>query len=231
MNVAIITAGGIGTRMKLGIPKQFYVVNKKPLIQYTLDVFEKSESIDLICLVYLEGYREYFENLIRNNSYKKIKVLVPGGSTNQLSIFEGLKGLMGLVSNNDVIIVHDGIRPLVDENVIRESVSVCKKYGNAVAVIPSNEAMLYSNDSDSSTTSLDRSKVWKTQTPHAMHYSDMVDLLKATIAKGVTDSVAVCTMLIENGKTVHFSKGNSLNFKLTTQEDIVLFKAVLQSKK
>lgn len=228
MNIAIITAGGIGTRMKAPIPKQFLEVDGKPLIFYTLNAFQKSKLIDAIVVVYLEGYLNYFETMIKDYGLDKVKWLTPGGATNQLSIFNGLKRIEKEVSATDIILVHDGIRPLVSEDVIEDSIKVCSMYGNAVAVVPSNEAMLQSTDGNQSTISIDRNSIWKTQTPHSMKYRDMVLLLQKTIEKGITNSVAICTMLIENNITVHFSKGNNNNFKLTQPEDLFLFTAFLR---
>lgn len=227
MNIAIITAAGMGTRMKLDVPKQFFEINGKPLILYTLEAFQSMNCIDYICIAYLNGYKKYFDNLIKKYSLNKIKLLTPGGVTNQLSIYNCLKALSPIANINDIVIIHDGIRPLITEQVILDNIEICKKYKNAVAVIPSNEAMVYSEDNSSSNTSINRNYVWKTQTPHSMYYQDMFDLVDNMIKKGQTNSVAICTMLIESGKTIHFSKGNNLNFKLTNPEDIELFKGII----
>ena len=233
MNIAIITAGGIGTRMGLSIPKQFFEVNGKPLIVYTLEQFQSSPDIDAICLVSLSGYEHFFNYYIKELKLTKIKWIVQGGETNQMSIYNGLKCLKNspLVTDDDIILVHDGIRPLVNHNIISDCVKVCKERGNAITVVPSNEAMLLSEDSQTSCVSIDRSKVWKTQTPHAMRFCDMLMLLETTIKKGIKNSVAICTMLIDSGVKVNFCKGDNLNFKLTTKEDIDLFCGVLNSFK
>lgn len=227
MNIALITAGGTGTRMKMSTPKQFYLVNDKPLILYTLKAFQKSKFVDAIVLVYLDGYLNYFEKMIKEYGLYKVKWLAPGGATNQMSIYNGLKKIRADVLATDIIIVHDGIRPLITEDVIEDSIKVCTVFGNAVAVVPCNEAMLQSNNGIESNVSIDRNTIWKTQTPHSMKYSDMVALLEKTIEKGITNSVAVCTMLIENNMKVYFSKGNNNNFKITQPEDLNLFKAFL----
>lgn len=231
MNVAIITAGGVGSRMGLSIPKQFYVIDNKPLILYTLEAFQNCKNIDLICVVYLNGYKKYFEELIKKEKISKAKILVEGGETNQMSIYHGLLGLAKTAKKDDLIIVHDGIRPLVSDEVIESVINVCNEKGNAIAVVPSNEAMVYSENKLSSINSLDRNFVWKTQTPHAMRYGEMIELVESTISRGVTNSVAICTMLIESGKPIFFSKGNNLNFKITNPEDIELFKGIIRAKK
>ena len=229
--IAIITAGGIGSRMKLDIPKQFFEVYGKPIIFYTLAAFQNSKDIDRICLVYLKGYEEYFRNLVKEAGFTKVNIFVEGGDTNELSIRNGLLSLKDVANEDDIVIVHDGIRPLVDEQIIKDNIKVCKENGNAVTVVPSNEAMLYSENKNSSSEYLTREFVWRTQTPHSMRYKDMMDLVNLTISKGITNSVAICTMLIENNKKVYFSKGNHFNFKITYPEDIDLLKAILDVKK
>lgn len=232
MNYAIITAGGVGSRMGLSIPKQLFKVKEKPLIVYTLEKFEKCTAIDYICLVFLEEYKEDFIKIIDQYSLKKIKWFVPGGDTNQMSIYNGLKCLKSAnISDDDIILVHDGIRPLIDDSIIVDAINVCKEKGNSVAVVPCNEAMLQSSTGISSSVSIDRRTVWKTQTPHCMPFINMIELVEESISKGIRNSVAICTMLIENGRTVYFSKGSNLNFKLTTPEDIDLFKGILEMNK
>jgi 2-C-methyl-D-erythritol 4-phosphate cytidylyltransferase len=231
MNIAIITAAGKGTRMKLGFPKQYYAVEGKPLIAYTISSFQNSPKIDGICLVVSPDYKKRIDKIVADYSFSKVRWIAFGGETNQLSIANGLKKIEKDVSDDDIVLIHDGIRPLVTESIIEDSISVCSKYGNAVAVIPCNEAILFSEDFLTSTKKIDRQKVAKTQTPHSMRFKDVDSLMKRTIQKGVISSVAICTMLIDDGQTVHFSKGSNINFKLTQPEDIGIFKGLLYSLK
>ncbi len=228
MNIAIITAAGIGSRMKLDHPKQYHIVNGKPIIAYTLDTFNSSPDIDEICFVVAEDYLEYAKSIVKDNGFNKVKYFVIGGDTNQMSICNAVNALSNKVSGDSIILVHDGIRPLVTHEVIKDCIDVCKQYGNAIAVTPCNEAMLKTEDGETSNLSIDRNTIMKTQTPHAMRLDDLSDLIQRTLAKGQTSSVAVCTMLIEDGQAVHFSKGNNFNFKITQPEDLVLFESMLK---
>ena len=232
MKIAIITAAGVGSRMKLSVPKQFYQINNKPIIVYTLEAFNNCKYIDAICVIYLKGFRDVFEGFKKTYKLNKIRWFFEGGETNQMSIWNGIKGLKETndINDDDIILVHDGIRPVVDDAIIKDCIDVCVKNGNAVAVIPSNEAMFISKNGKISTESIDRSKVWRTQTPHAMRFKEMFNLVNNTLKKGICNSVAICTMLIENGQEVFFSKGNNLNFKLTTPEDIELFIGILKAQ-
>lgn len=230
MNFAIITAAGVGSRMKLPIPKQYYQVNGKPLIVYTLEAFQKCEEIDGICLIISEQYEPEIKKLLKTYDLSKVRWIAYGGESNQMSINNGLAMLDGKINDNDIVLVHDGIRPLVTADIIIDCIEVAKKNGNAIAAVPCNEAMLFTKDKCISNKSIDRNNIMKTQTPHAMAFLDMKNLMKKTIQRGQKESVAICTMLIEDGQTVFFSKGNNLNFKLTQPEDISLFKGILAMK-
>lgn len=231
MVYAIITAAGKGTRANLGVPKQFYEIFGKPLICYTLDVFEKSSLIDGIVLVlddeHLNNAKEFFEKF----GFKKIKHFVAGGSTNELSIYNGLLSLKESLNDDDIVLIHDGVRCLVTEEVIKDNIDVCKKNGNAITCIRCNEAMLYSDDGLTSTKSIDRNTLMKTQTPHSMYFGECFKLFKENVEKGNISSVALCTLLIENNIKVFFSKGSNDNFKITNPEDILLFKAFIKAKR
>lgn len=230
MVYAIITAAGKGTRANLGIPKQFYEVNDKPLICYTLDVFEKSDFIDGIILVldkeHIEKASSYFEKF----NYKKILGFVNGGETNELSIFNGLNGLKSIAKNDDIVLIHDGVRCLVNDDIINDNINVCRKNGNAIACVRCNEAMLYSKDGLISNKCIDRNTLMKTQTPHSMYYGDCYRLFSENVKNGNISSIALCTLLIENNMKVYFSKGSNDNFKITNPEDIRLFKAFIDMK-
>lgn len=230
MVIAIVTAGGSGTRMHTDVPKQFLEINGKPLIAYSLEVFQNSEAVDAICLIYKSDSKYIFDQIISRFNLSKIKWMAPGGDTNELSIWNGLNAIKDDVSDNDIVLVHDGIRPLVTDEVIKDCILKTKEHGNAIAATPSNEAMLYSENGQSSKESLNRDYVKKTQTPHGMHFKGMYSLVKRMIDRGIINSTAICTMLIEDGQTVYFSKGENTNFKITTPEDLTLFKAMLLAK-
>lgn len=230
MVYAIVTAAGKGTRANLGIPKQFYEVNGKPLICYTLDVFENSPLIDGIVLVLDKEHVETANSFFKKYSYKKIITFVNGGDTNELSIFNGLTALKSIANGDDIVLIHDGVRCLVNEEIISDNISVCKQNGNAIACVRCNEAMLYSEDGLTSEKSIDRNTLMKTQTPHSMFFGDCYNLFDENIKKGNIFSIALCTLLIENDKKVYFSKGSNDNFKITNPEDIRLFKSFIDVK-
>lgn len=147
-----------------------------------------------------------------------------------MSIYHGLLKAREFADDDAIVVIHDGVRCLVQPNVIEENIEVCKQKGNAITAIPCNEAMLYSEDGAQSTRSIKREFIYKTQTPHSIRLKAALDLFKKSIDNGNQNSVALCTLLIENNQEVFFSRGNALNFKVTAPEDIILFKSVLHTE-
>ena len=230
MNIALITAGGSGQRMHQDIPKQFINVNDKPIIIYTLEAFQKHPNVDAIVVVCLEGWEMVLQAYCKQFKIDKLENIVCGGLNGQDSIRNGLNDIALRHSENDLIIIHDGNRPLVSQEVILDCIRIAHKHRIAIAATSCNEAMLKTSDGIESTEQISRNDLMRTQTPHAAF---LVDLLKAheeALKNGITASVATCTMYIELGKKVFFSLGSEKNFKITTPEDMEIFKALLNVK-
>lgn len=230
MVVGLIIAGGVGQRMGQEIPKQFINVNDKPVIIYTLEAFQNSDNIDVIAVVCLDGWQHILEVYAKQFNITKLKHIITGGDCGQSSIRNGVFELEKLYSEKDIVLIHDAIRPMVTENIINDCIETTKKYGNSITVIPCAEAMLKTEDQISSTESYPRNNLKRTQTPQGFFIGDICDLHREALEKGITDSVASCTLMIELNKKVYFSKGAEKNIKLTTIEDIDIFKALLQAK-
>ncbi len=232
MNTALIIAGGTGQRMGQDIPKQFLHVNDKPVIIYTLEAFQKHPEIDEIEVVCLEGWHEVLKAYAKQFSITKLVSVVNGGLNGQDSIRNGVMDIASRHSaDNDIVVIHDSIRPMVSLDVITDNLRVCKKYGNATTVVPCNTAMLKSKDALLSTSQLSRDQVKMTQTPQSFHLKEFVSVHKEALEKGITASVASCTLYIELGREVYLSKGSEKNLKLTTTDDVDIFKALLTTKK
>lgn len=230
-NIALLIAGGSGSRMHQDIPKQFLTVNEKPVIVYTLEAFQKHPEIDEIAVVCIDGWEQVLWAYARQFNITKLKHIVPGGKTGQESIKNGVMELERQYDENDIVLIHDAIRPMVSAEIISDCIRVTKKYGNATTVIPCAEAMLTTEDGDSSVDSFPRDNLKRTQTPQAFYIQDICDLHREAAQKGITNSVASCTLMIELGKKVYFSHGSEKNIKLTTVEDIDIFKALLLAKR
>lgn len=231
MNTAIIIAGGTGNRMRQEIPKQFLTVNEKPVIIYTLEVFQKHPAVDEIIVVCLEGWEQILWAYIRQFDITKATAVIPGGACGQESIYNGLQELAKTHEAEDIVLIHDAIRPLVSGEIISDCIHKTVEFGSAIAVIPCAEAMLVTENQEDSGEVYDRNCLKRTQTPQGFRLGKLLEIHKRALAEGITDSVASCTLMIEMGEQVHFSKGSEKNIKLTTVEDIDIFKALLLARR
>ena len=230
-NIALITAGGSGTRMHQSIQKQFLTVNERPIIVYTLEAFQRHPGIDAIAVVCIEGWEQVLWAYANQFNITKLKHVVHGGCSGQESIHNGLLELQKHYSDGDVVLIHDGNRPLVSQDIISDCIVTAKRYGSAIAAIPCAEAILETEDGDVSIGSHPRERLRRTQTPHGFPLEKICSLHERALAAGITQSVAACTMMIELGEQVHFYAGSEKNIKLTTVDDLDIFKALLQSKR
>lgn len=231
MNIALIIAGGAGHRMQQDIPKQFLNVYDKPVIIYTLEAFQKHPNIEGIEVVCLEGWHEILYAYCKQFNINKLENIVTGGENGQASIRNGINDIKKRHSDDDIVLIHDAIRPMVSEEIISDCIRVCSAHGNAISVIPCAEAMLRTGDNCSSNAQVPRDNLKRTQTPQASSLGKLLDVHKRALEQGITNSVATCTMFIELGETLYFSLGSEKNLKLTTPEDIDIFKALLNSKR
>lgn len=232
MNIALIIAGGVGARMQQDIPKQFINVNNKPVIIYTLEAFQNHPSIDAISVVCLEGWHDVLRAYAKQFGITKLESIVNGGPQGQDSIRNGIQDIATRHSDpDDIVLIHDAIRPMVSAEIISDNIRVCRLYGNATTVVPCNTAMLKSEDDLVSESQLFRNTVKMTQTPQSFFVQDILAAHKEALAKGITASVASCTMYIELGRKVYLSMGSEKNLKLTTTDDIEIFSALLTTKK
>lgn len=231
-NIVLIIAGGVGARMGQDIPKQFINVYDKPVIVYTLEAFQKHPSIDAIEVVCLDGWHDVLWAYSKQFGIAKLENIVSGGKNGQDSIRNGLYDIASRHNgSDDIVLVHDAIRPMVSNDIISDNIRVCRQYGNAITVVPCTAAMLKTFDSLSTEEQVPRDNLKITQTPQAFFLQDIIAAHKEALKKGITNSVASCTMYIELGRKLYMSAGSEKNLKLTTAEDIEIFKALLNAKK
>lgn len=231
MTVALLTASGQGTRMGQDIPKQFLHVKDKPVIIYTLERFQNSPLIDSIVLVTLPNWFGFVEAYAHQFNITKLKWIVAGGETGQDSIRNGLIEISKDCPDDTVVMIHDGNRPMVDNNIIADSLAVFHKYGSAVAVIPCTEAVFKSEDGRTSNVSIPREALQRTQTPHTYTLKKLLWAHDEAQKRGITNTAASCTLMNALGETVYFSRGSEKNFKLTTLDDMEIFNAYLAAEK
>jgi len=229
--IAIIIAGGSGKRMGQDIPKQFINVGDKPIIIYTLEAFQKHPSIDGIIVVCIDGWHEILRSYAKQFNITKLVSIVSGGACGQESIKKGLDEAKKLYSNEDIVLIHDAIRPMVSDEVISDNIAKCEIYGNATSVVPVTTVVLQKDHEEYSNNVVDRDNLYLTQTPQAFVLKDILSAHEEAKKKGITNSVASCSLYIELGRKVYYSIGNETNIKLTRPGDIQIFKALLSCNK
>lgn len=230
-NIGLLIAGGSGSRMHQNIPKQFLTVNEKPVIVYTLEAFQSHPEIDAIAVVCIEGWDQVLWAYAKQFNITKLRFVIPGGANGQDSIRNGVYELQKHFAPEDIVLIHDAIRPMVSAEIISDNIRVAVEHGNAITVIPCAEAMLTTEDGEASSGSYPRDNLKRTQTPQAFPIGKICDLHRRALEAGITNSVASCTLMIEMGEQVYFSAGSEKNIKLTTVEDIDIFKALLAAKR
>lgn len=230
MKIALLTASGIGSRTGQDIPKQFIHVDNVPIIIHTLRVFQNSPEIDQICVVILKGWEQMLRAYSKQFNITKLTYIVNGGDSGQKSILNGLREIKKSKHDDDIVMIHDGNRPLVDESIIKDSLKTFEQYGNAVAAIPCTEVVFKVKNKDDKVASepIDRDYLRRTQTPHTYKLKEILDLYELASAQGV-QSAASCDLMSHYGKKSFFSKGSEKNLKITTTEDLEIFKALLHA--
>ena len=229
--VALITAAGTGTRMGQDIPKQFMHVDNKPILIYTLEVFQKHPAIDAMLVVTLPTWTDVLKAYAMQFNLTKLKWIVPGGKTGQESIYAGLSKLKEELDEDDIVMIHDGNRASISADIISDSIATYKQHGGAVAAIPCVEAVFKSEDGISSTISIPRSQLYRTQTPHTFSLKKLFWAYDTAKEKGIENVVAACTLMQQLGEPIYFSKGSEQNLKITTVDDLFIFEALLHTKK
>ena len=233
MATAVIIAGGSGSRMGQDIPKQFINVYDKPVLIYTMEGFQMNPQIDAIEVVCIDGWHDVVWAYAKQFNITKLKWIISGGHTGQESIRNGVYNLKGKVADDEIIIIHDGIRPLVDETVLTDVIVKAKKYGNAVTSLPYNEQIFVIDDEISTTKFIPRETLRRVSTPQAYRFDLLYSKYKEAYEKeiGIYGSHYTNTMMVELGVRLYFAAGSDKNIKLTTKDDLEMFKAYLKTDK
>lgn len=232
MVVALLTAAGGGTRMGQDIPKQFMHVENKPLIIHTMEAFQNHPAVDAIIVVTLPAWTEVLRAYAAQFNITKLRWVVFGGETGQESIHNGLEALRDELNEDDIVMVHDGNRCLVSDEILSDSLATFRKHGSAVAAIPCVEAVFRSSDDGlSATDSIPREQLYRTQTPHTYTFGKLLWAHQEAEKRNIKGSAATCTLMQQLGERIYFSKGSEKNLKITTVDDLFIFKALLNTEK
>ncbi|MBR3622550.1 MAG: 2-C-methyl-D-erythritol 4-phosphate cytidylyltransferase [Selenomonadaceae bacterium] len=233
MNIALIIAAGTGQRTRQDIPKQFINVYDKPIIIYTLENFQKHPEIDGIVVSCLDGWVDILKAYAKQYNITKLKDVVLGGKSVHESYYSGLIKMKEYCGENDIIVLHDGIRPMIDEDVLSDVIVTCRKYGNGVSSLPYNEQIFKKLDDISTREYIPRETLQRVQTPQAYRFGKLMTAYDRAFKEGIGiyGSSYTNTMMVDLGETLYFAGGSERNIKITTTEDIEIFKAFLSTKR
>lgn len=226
-NYLVLLAGGVGSRMKSDVPKQFLRIKNKPIIVYTIEAFSKNESIKGIVVVCVKEWIEALKAIVKEYSLNKVLWIVEGGSTGHDSIRNGVFFLEDKIKEDDYIVVHDAVRPIVPQVVIDDLLRVSHERGNASSSIVCHPPIVYTDDKICGKTDVDREHVMLTEAPQAFNYGLALRLYKKAEEENKHYFTYTSSLLIHYGVPVYFSKGTTSNIKITKKEDLPLFEALL----
>lgn len=232
MNTVIILAGGVGRRFGADRPKQFIKIFEKPILVYTIEIYQNHPEIDAIEIVCVEKCIDYLKCLVEEYNLDKVRWIVPGGKEFQDSLINGINNLKGKLNDDDVVLIQYGASPFTTDDIITDAIKVCNKKGNSSPAM-SSLLLLGSNDGDKSINWIDRDKVIIHNTPQCFKFSYVTQLYDEAIEKGYIDQVEPHTtsLMYLMNREIYLSKGNQINLKITTKEDLELFKGYVLIKK
>lgn len=227
-NYVILLAGGVGSRMGSNIPKQFIEVNGKPIIVYTLQNFQRHPMIAKIVIVCIKDWIEHVKELVRRYGLTKVEWIIEGGATGHDSIRNGIFFLKDKISEEDFVVVHDAVRPILPQKAITNVISVAHENGNASSSVVCHPPIVYTEDFKSGITDIDREHVMLTASPQVYNYALALRCYNQAEKENIHNTTFTSSLLIHCGERVYFAKGTTNNIKITQKEDLALFEALLK---
>ena len=232
-NIAVIFAGGKGSRMGANIPKQFLKIYGKDIIIHTLEKFQYNNNIDLIYVGCIKEYIPYLESLVKRFNITKIPVggIIPGGVSGQDTIYRVLKKAQEENFDNSIVLIHDGVRPLINDKVIDDNIKNVRKYGSSITVTPAFETPIISSDGEGIDEVIERKMAYTAQAPQSFFLGDIIkaheQIRNTVVGYNNPKIVDSCSLMMETGNKVHLTLGNRGNIKVTTVEDYITLLANL----
>lgn len=232
MNIAVIFAGGVGKRMNSREkPKQFLKIHDKPIIIHTLEKFENNDNIDAIVVACVENWIEYLKKLVEYYHLSKVRDIVLGGKTGQLSIYAGLNAAYKIsVDEDTVVLIHDGVRPLINNELINQNIESVRKYGSAITSVMVTETIMETNDDSSIKYIPDRIHSRLARAPQSFWLNEILDIHHKAMVEGKYDFIDSCTMMNYYGKKLYLVDGPIENIKVTTPQDFYIMRAILDAQ-
>lgn len=231
MNIAVIFAGGSGQRMNTrSKPKQFLDVHGKPVIIYTLEIFQEHKDIDGIVLVCLESWIDYTKNLIKKYNLTKVLDVIPGGKIGQESIFLGIKTVYEKYDKKAKVLIHDGVRPLINEDVITNCLNSVEKNGNAITIAPAIETIFRKSEDGTVGDIFKRSDCEMAKAPQCFHVKDIYNAHLKAQKENKYDFIDSASMMQYYGYKLYTVEGPAENIKITTPSDFYIFRAIMDAR-
>lgn len=230
MNVALIFAGGVGQRMKISSkPKQFLELYGKPILIYTLEKFEDNPEIDSIVLICVKEWIEHAKLLLKRYGISKVCAVVSGGETGQISIRNGVEKAHELFPSDTILLIHDGVRPLIDSKTISKAIRCVKKNGNAITISPCIETVVTVDDKNDVDRVINRNRCFNAKAPQCFILKDIYGAHMKAKDDGYSDFIDSACLMAHYGHQLHCIEGSSSNIKITTPMDYYLFKAIIDA--
>lgn len=231
MNIAVIFAGGTGQRMNTKTkPKQFLELHGKPILVYTLEQFQYHKEIDAIVVVILKEWIEYCEELKERYQLSKVKAIIEGGETGQQSIFYGLVKCRELFGEDNIVLIHDGVRPLIDNGTISKNIACVKENGSAITVTPAVETIVISQESGEIGKVIDRSKSQLAKAPQSFRLKEILKSHYEAQKEGINGFIDSASLMQYYGYHLYTVDGKVENIKITTPEDFYILRAIIDAK-
>ncbi len=231
MNIAIILAGGSGSRTEQSVPKQFISIYEKPIIIYTLEAFQQHPEVDGIIVSCIDGWHDVLKGYAAAAGITKLRWIVEGGDNGQSSARNALLTLEEVCKQDDIVMIHDAVRPMISQEIITDCIAKAKQYGSGLSAIRCQETIMRTEDGEAGHIGIDRNDIMRVQTPQAYQYGKVLWAHKEALKQGITNAVYTNTLMMELGEELHFSYGSNKNIKITTLEDIDIFKALYETKR
>ena len=229
MNTAIILAGGVGSRMGVDKPKQYLIVNEKPIIVYCLEIFEKHAEIDNIVIVVSDEWKDYVEQNVEQYGISKVCGYAPAGKTRQHSIYNGLKSAQENAPDTKVCIIHDAARPLVSDKIISDCIVGAIEDDGAMPVITVKDTVYQSKDGKSIDNLLKRSELFAGQAPESFDFKKYLDIHNSVSDDEIASTAGSSEIAYRHGMKIRLDEGSERNFKITTVEDLETFETIINS--
>lgn len=233
MNIAVIFAGGVGSRMhSKDCPKQFLEIHGKPIIIHTLEVFERHPDIDAIVIACVENGIPHLEDLLKKYNLKKVRRIVPGGATGQESIYNGLCAAEDVANGEkSIVLIHDGVRPLIYEKTVTDNLQCVRSHGSCITSVSVKETVLLVEDNSNAVADVPSRKNSRlARAPQSFWLEDILGLHRMARQDNLFDFVDSCTMMQHYGKSLHLIEGPQENIKITTPDDFYTMRALLDAK-